>query len=415
MTQAIHHLRHTFRALRHRDFRLFWIGQWVSVTGTWIQTMALSWLLYRLSASPFLLGVLAMSRFGPTLVGAPFAGVLADRLPRRKVVIATQASSLILAATLAVLTLSRLIQESHILILAFLQGIVDVVDMTTRQTLQTDLVGSEDLPSAVALNSAAFNAGRLVGPALAGPVVAAWGEGICFSLNAASYIAVLIGLLLIRTEPSPSHRTHSMRSEIGEGLDYAWRHTGLRAMLSILGLMSMLGLSAYTLLPVFARDILHAGPQGYGLLLAGTGVGAIAGALFAAGRRKSSESSAYRFNLGVMAVLGTGLWGLGLSQSTWASVCIMVVLGASLAVGMATTNAFVQTEAPPQLRGRLVSIYVWVFGGLTPIGGLIAGALAERTGVDITARICGAACLTAAALGLLKSGGSRPSHFQESQ
>ncbi|HQT95917.1 MAG TPA: MFS transporter, partial [Thermoanaerobaculaceae bacterium] len=276
---------HAFRALRHRPFRIYWIGQWLSVNGTWMQTTAQAWLIYRLTDSPLVLGILSAVRFGPALVGSPIAGVLTDRLPRRLVVLSTQSLSLMQATLMAALTLSGAVRVWQVLLLAFFQGIVDTLDTPARQTLQVDIVGVEDLQSAVSLNASAFNAARMVGPALAGVMVAAWGEGVCFAVNAFSYLAVLVALLAIRTPRAPSPTSNSMRAELAEGVSYAWGNVQVRTMLGGIAVTSVFGLSYTTLLPVFARDVLHGGVRGFGVLMASGGLGAMAGALAAAARR----------------------------------------------------------------------------------------------------------------------------------
>jgi len=383
----------TFRALRHRSFRLFWIGQGVSVSGTWMQVMAQSWLVFRLTDSPLALGLLSVSRFGPSLVGAPLAGVLADRVSRRQLVIFTQTASLVIASMLAALTLGGVVRVWQVMLLALCQGVVDTMDMTARQTLQVDLVGIEDLQSAVALNSAAFNVGRMAGPALAGVMVTFWNEGICFAFNAVSYLAVLAALLRIQTPPHLSRRGRPWRQEMLEGVRFAWTHPLVRATLLSVAVTSCAGLAYAPLLPVFSGKVIGAGARGYGLLLGGTGLGAILGALAAAGR---TDNRGARL---IMAVgqfcLGAGLVGLGLTRHLLAAVAIMVWIGLSVAVQLSTTNALLQTTAPPELRGRVVSLYIWLFAGLSPIGGLSAGWLAEKIGAPLTAICCGAACLAA--------------------
>jgi len=387
-------LQQTFRALRHRDFALFWSGQWISVTGTWMQSMALSWLIYRLTNSPLALGFLVVARLGPSMVGAPFAGVLADRFPRRPLVILTQATSLVLAALLATLTLGGHIQVWHILALSLAQGCVDTVDMTVRQTFQMDIVGPEDLQSAVSLNSAAFNAGRMVGPMLAGFALHFWSEGVCFVFNAVSYLAVLLSLFLIRSRPQVRKpATASVMEEIGEGLRYVWTTRILRDKILAIGVTAVVGLSFTTLLPALARDVLHAGSRGFGWLGSGSGVGAMIGALLAAAG--SGKSPGRLTHVAGLMVMGLGLTALGFSRSLPLSVLLMTVIGLSIAIQLAGTNAFLQTSAPGRLRGRVISIYMWVFTGFTPIGGLAAGWAGQHLGVPRTAEAAGLLCLLA--------------------
>ena len=389
-------MNHAFRALRHRHFRVFWVGQWLSVNGTWMQTTAQAWLVYRLTNSPLMLGLLSVARFGPALIGAPMAGVLTDRLPRRLLVLATQSVSLVQASLLATLTLTGVVRVWHVLVLALFQGIVDTMDTPARQTLQVDIVGVEDLQSAVSLNSSAFNAARMVGPALAGVLVAVWGEGVCFAVNAVSYLAVLLALLTIRTPASPRPAKGSVRSELAEGLSYAWGNRQVRMMLVAIAVTSGFGLSYTTLLPVFARDVLHGGVRGFGVLMSSGGLGAVFGALGTAARRGSRYTNAIMaagqggLGIGLMALAGTRWLPLA---SAW-----MVMIGVGVAIQLSTINGFLQTTAPPRMRGRVVSLYIWLFSGLSPIGGFAAGWVAEHAGAQWTAAGAGFACLVSATL-----------------
>ena len=358
--------------------------------------MAQSWLVFRLTDSPLALGLLSVSRFGPSLLGAPLAGVLADRVSRRQIVLFTQSASLVIASLLAALTLTGVIRVWQVMLLAFCQGVIDTLDMTARQTLQVDLVGIEDLQSAIALNSAAFNVGRMTGPALAGVLVAAWDEGICFALNAVSYLAVLAALLQIRIPPQISRHGRPWRQEMLEGVRFAWSNRLIRATLLSVGVTSCAGLAYAPLLPVFSGKVIGAGARGYGLLLGGTGLGAILGALAAAGR--TDNRGARRIMAAGQLGLGIGLVALGLNRQLLPAAGIMVLVGLAVAVQLATTNALLQTTAPPELRGRVVSLYIWIFAGLSPIGGLLAGSLAEQAGAPFTAICCGAACLVAPVL-----------------
>lgn len=386
----------TFRAMRHREFRVYWIGQLVSVSGTWMQTLALGWLVYRLTDSPMVLGVLSAARFGPALIGAPFAGVITDRFPRRALVLITQTLGLLQATTLAALTLSGTVRVWQVLALALFQGVVDTLDMPARQTLQVDLVGIDDLQSAVSLNATAFNAGRIVGPAIAGVIVGAYGEGVCFLVNAVSFLAVLIALLLIRPQVRPAAGARSLRTDLVAGLRFAWESPPVRSALLAVAITSVAGLSYATLLPVVARDVLHGGARGYGMLLAGAGVGAILGALGTAAGRGSEGRG--RRALIAQATLGAGLVALGSVRHLAAATAVMLVIGLAVAVQLSTTNGFLQTTAPPEMRGRVISIYIWIFVGLSPIGGLIAGMAAEHAGAPRTAAGAGVICLASAAV-----------------
>ena len=394
MDQLASRARHAFRALQYRDFRVYWVGQWLSVNGTWMQTTAQAWLVYRLTDSPLLLGLLSAARFGPSLVGAPIAGVITDRFARRKLVLLTQSASLVLASLMAALTISGAVRVWEILVLAFLQGTVDTLDMPARQTLQVDLVGIESLQSAVSLNSSAFNAGRMVGPALAGVLVALYGEGVCFAVNAVSYLAVLVALLTIRTGPAPRPASASVREELVEGIRYAAGNRQVRLVLTSVAVTSAFGLSYMTLLPVFARDVLHSGAWGFGLLMASGGLGAIFGALGAAARRGTAGTT--MVIAAGQGILGLGLVALALTRHLVAAGAWLVVVGLAVAVQLSTTNGFMQTSAPEHLRGRAVSLYLWIFSGLAPIGGLVAGWAAEHVGAQWTAAGAGTACVLSA-------------------
>ncbi len=409
---SLSHLRHAFRALKHRNFQIFWAGQGISVAGTWMQTMAQSWLLYRLTNSALALGFLTVARFGPALVIAPLAGLAADRLPRRKVVIGTQATSLVLASALAVLTLGGWIRVSHIMILALLQGSVDSLDMTVRQTFQMDLVGAEDLQSAVSLNSAAFNSGRMVGPALAGLLVARLGEGWCFVVNAASYLAVLTSLFFLHVKPvGQGAPRRSMAQDLAAGLGYAWGTPAIRRVMLAVAMTSAIGLSANAITPALARDVLSAGPRGYGAILAGAGVGAILGALVAAAA--STSKRAALVNVMALGAMGLSLIGLGLARDLRLAVLCMTLVGSASALQLATSNTFLQTASRPELRGRVVSLYVWIFQGLAPVGGLGAGWVAHRAGIPTAILGSGLLCLLAGgALSLVPSGQVLPPQGQ---
>jgi MFS family permease len=360
-----------------------------------MQTMALSWLVYRLTDSPFYLGLLVVARFGPSLLLSPIAGVVTDRLPRRNLVIGTQAASLLQSATLAALTLSGLVAVWQLLALAAFQGVIDTLDLPARQTLQVDLVGLDDLQSAVSLNSSAFNSARMVGPAIAGVLVAAWGEGVCFAVNAVSYCAVLVALLGIRVPRADRTRHEPFATALRGGVRFAWRTPAVRAALGAVAVTSVVGLSFSTLLPVFARDVLHGGAQGYGMLLAGAGLGSVIGALGAAARRSGGSQLLV---LAAQGALGAGLIALAATRTLPVATLCLVAIGLAVAVQLATTNALLQTSSPPELRGRVMSLYMWLFVGASPLGGLAAGWLAEQVGAPATAALAGAGCALSALL-----------------
>ena len=390
------HFRHAFRALRHRNFQVFWTGQAISVIGTWMQTTAQSWLLYDLTHSKLMLGVFTVARFGPSLVVSLFAGLVADRFPRRKVVILTQGASLVLASVLAFLTLEGMIRVWHLLLLAFLQGSVDSVDMTVRQTFQMDLVGKEDLQSAVSLNAAAFNSARMLGPFVAGILIAKRGVGPCFALNAASYLAVLVSLLLIRESAMATGvRGRSMVKAIAIGMEYVWNTPAVRRVMLAVAMTSMVGLSVNTTLtPALARDVLRVGPQGYGRLLAGAGIGSIFGAIAAAAASTSRHVA--KVNVAMLAGLGISLLGLSRANTLNEATLCMFLIGIMASIQLSSSNTFLQMTAPSDLRGRVVSLYVWLFQGVAPLGGFAAGWAADRVGIPPTILVAGGLCLLAA-------------------
>lgn len=390
-------LRHALRSLRHRNYRLFFGGQLISLTGTWMQNVAQSWLVYRLTGSEALLGLVGFAGLIPVFLLAPFGGAIADRADRRRVLIATQAASLLTALFLATLTLSGAVTVWHVVGAAVALGIVNAVDIPTRQAFVPSLVSGEDLPNAIALNSTIFNGARIVGPAVAGVVLAAVGEGWCFAANSASFLAVIVGLVMIAVpRRAPDRRSLSTMARIAEGFRFAWGHVPIRAILLLVGVVSLTGMPYTVLMPVFAEGILHGGPGSLGLLMAAAGCGALAGSLLLASRRE---------------VPGLGLWiafapaGFGaslilfsLSRALWLSAAALVGAGFTLIVQMASSNTLVQSMVPDELRGRVMSVYSMMFLGMAPFGSLLAGALAERVGAPATVAAGGAVCMAASAL-----------------
>jgi MFS family permease len=383
----------TFRALKHRNFQLFFGGQIISLIGTWMQTVAEAWLLYRLTGSPVLLGVLGFVGQIPIFLLSPLAGLAADRWPRQRVVIATQASSMLLAFTLAALTLTGRIQVWEIIALATLLGTVNAFDVPARQSFLIEMVGRDDLLNAIALNSSMFNGARVAGPAIAGILVALVGEGWCFLLNGVSYLAVIAGLFMMRIEKSQAvHDGAAPLDKLREGFRFA-RHTKpIRALLVLLGVVSFMALPFAVLMPIFAVRILHGGASAYGTLMGAVGVGAMFGALAIAMRAQLR-------GLGnVVAYSATGL-GVSLllfsaSRWYWISFAMLVSCGFTMMMQFTATNTLIQAMVPDQLRGRVMSLYSMMFLGMSPIGSLLAGTLADRIGAPVTVAIGGlASCL----------------------
>ena len=387
-------MTHFFRAFRHRNYQLFFSGQLISVTGTWMQSVAESWLVYRLTGSAALLGVTAFCSQIPVFVLAPIAGAVADRNNRHRIMVITQSVSMVLPLVLSVLTFTSLVRPWHVFILAGCLGVVNAFDIPARQSFVVEMVGREDLLNAIALNSSMFNGARVIGPAIAGILVAAIGEGWCFLLNGLSYIAVITGLLMMQLPKKSRVRKHSAIRDVLDGFRFV-AHTGpVRALLLLLGVVSLTGVPYSVLMPVFAESILHGGARGLGILMAASGLGALGGALSLAGRRDVR-------GLGRWAGYAAGAFGVtlalfSLSRSFWLSVVLLVPVGYSLMVQMAASNTLIQAMVPDALRGRVMSVYSMMFLGMAPFGGLSAGYAAEHIGAPATVAGGGAICLVAA-------------------
>jgi MFS family permease len=383
------------RSLRYRNFQLFFSGQLISLIGTWMDNIAEAWLVYRLTGSSLLLGTVAFAGQFPVFLFGPLGGLIADRWNRRKIIIATQTISMILAFILAFLTLSRRITVNEVIFLAILMGIVNAVDIPTRQSFLVEMVGREDLMNAIALNSSMFNGARIIGPAIAGILVAGIGEGWCFFANAVSYIAVIAGLLLMRVPHRPKEHHASPLEHLIEGFRYA-RHTApIRAVLTLLGVCSMVALPYSVLMPVFAAGILHGNARTLGLLMGATGVGALTGALVLASRTQVK-------GLGRVIALACGSFGVCLilfSQSRWVflSVLLLVPAGFSMMTQMASSNTLIQAMVPDRLRGRIMAMYSMTLMGMAPLGALLAGAMAEHIGAPWTLTF-GGVCAIASAI-----------------
>ncbi|HEX7051103.1 MAG TPA: MFS transporter [Longimicrobiales bacterium] len=387
----------TLSALRHRNFRLFFLGQGVSRIGTWMQQVAMNWLVYRLTGSPAALGLVAFAGYFPAFVLGPFAGVLADRRSRYRVVLATQMSAATLAAALAALVLTGVVEVWHVVVLAALVGVVNGFDVPARQALLVELVGGTgDLPNAIALNSSMFNAARLVGPAIAGILIGLVGEGLVFLIDAASYLAVIGGLLAIHVPatPRPRDRPPVLRT-LRDGFGYAYGFPPIRAILALLALVSLLGMPYAVLLPVFASDVLGGGAHTLGFLTAAAGLGALTAAVWLASRTTVR-------GLGRVIVAAATLFGFGLvvfsrSRVEWLSLVLLVIAGFGVMATTASINTVLQTIVEEDKRGRVMSFYTMAFMGMTPFGGLLAGILADWIGAPNTVLLGGLAVMLAAA------------------
>jgi MFS family permease len=381
-----------FRALGHRNYRLFFCGQIISLIGTWMQNIAQAWLVYKLTGSSLLLGAVGFAGQIPVFLFAPLGGMLADHFSRRHTVIATQTASMLLAFILSVLTLEHQVRVWHIMVLASMLGVVNAFDIPARQAFIIEMVVPEDLINAIALNSAMFNGARILGPAVAGITVAAIGEGWCFFANGASYIAVIVGLLLMRVTPRKRDgRVVSRLESILEGFRFVW-HTGpIRALLLLLGLVSVTGMPYAVLMPIFADRILHSDARGLGLLMGSTGVGALAATMVMASRREVHGLG--RWIMYASMGFGTSLILFSFSRSFPLSLLLLLPVGFSMLIQMASSNTLIQTMVPDALRGRIMAVYSMMFMGMAPFGALMAGAIAHRLGAPITVALGGSVCM----------------------
>jgi MFS family permease len=381
-----------FRALKHRNFQLFIVGQLVSLVGTWMQTTAQLWLVYDLTHSPALLGIFGFANQIPMLVLASVGGYVGDRYSRHRGVIATQTISMLLAFILAGLTLTHHIHEWSLITITFLVGIVNAFDVPIRQAFFVEMVGKEDLPNAIALNSSIFNGARVVGPAIAGFAIAWIGEGWCFFLNGLSFFAVILALMAMRIktyERKPS--TESPLQSLLEGFRFAMKDRPIRSALLLLSMLSLLGLQYSVFMPIFANDILHSGARGLGLLMSAAGVGAVLGALQFAAR--TSYKGLAKWIATMSIICACGLIVFSQSHVFWLSAVVLFVVGFAATSQMAATNTTVQNRVPDELRGRVMAVYATMFMGVQPLGALLAGGTAKRIGAPSTLAIFGSMCL----------------------
>jgi len=388
-TLAIALRTRTFRSLRrHRNYRIFFAGQVVSLAGTWMQNVALAWLVLELSGSPLAVGALAFWRFVPFTLFSLAAGVVADRLETRKLVMGTQAAAMVIAIALAVVTLTGTATLPIVYTLAALGGIALAFDAPGRQSLTFQLVGPRELPNAVALNTGLFNGSRIIGPAIAGVIIAAAGTGVCFVINAFSFLAVLAALAVVRAEELyPVERDPSARVIDGlrRAFAFVWSDPQLRSILGVVTVVSTVGFNFHVLVPLLAADTLHVGPEGFGLLSASFGLGALVGALTTASFRGAS------WRLFATGTTAFGVMALALApvQNAMLAGVLLCAIGVSFTLFTANANALVQLGAPDHLRGRLIGLYLFAFLGLAPIGGLFAGWLAELGGTALAFTVAG--------------------------
>ena len=387
---------HAWRALRHRNFRLFFGGQSISLIGTWMTRIATSWLVYRLTKSPLLLGTVGFAGQIPTFLLAPLAGVIVDRIDRRKVLVWTQTLAMFQSLALAWLTLSHRINIAEVLALSAMQGIINAFDMPGRQSFMVKMVEDRaDLSNAIAINSSMVNTARLIGPSLAGLLIAATNEGWCFLVDGVSYIAVIASLMMMRLPKAQEERaTATMVAQLREGWTYVVSSTPIRTILLLFALLSLMGWPFMVLMPVFAGQTLHGGAHTLGFLMGAVGVGSLASALSMVMRR--SVRGLTKMIPIAASVFGVGLICFGLSHGLWLSMLMMLVTGFGMMQGLTASNTILQTLVDERMRGRVMSYYTMAFVGMAPFGSLMAGALAHLIGAPRTVIVSGVACLAGA-------------------
>jgi MFS family permease len=385
-----------WRSLRHRNYRLYLAGQLISVCGTWMQQVAQSWLIYRLTGSATLLGLIGFATQIPVFALGAIGGVVSDRYSSHRVALWTQAAALVQAIILATLTLMGWIQPLHIILLGVVLGVVNAFDMPARQALVYRLVAAEDLPNAVALNSSMINAARIIGPGLAGLIVAELGEGACFLINSASYLAVIVALFAMKLPPQEiaPMKQLSMFHSLAEGFRYALRISPIRDVLLLLGVVGVMGMPYITLMPIFAADVHKSGADALGVMMGAVGLGALVGALYLAWRTTV-------IGLGRVIVIATVGFGLALiafsfSELFWLSLLLLIGVGMGWMVMIAASNTALQTLADDAMRGRVMSLFTMMLVGMAPFGSLLAGWLADRMGAPLVVAIGGGVCALAA-------------------
>ncbi|MBF0490678.1 MAG: MFS transporter [Candidatus Omnitrophica bacterium] len=389
-------LRFIGRALQYRNYRLYFLGQSVSLIGTWLQMTALAWLVYRLTSSAYLLGLVGFLSQIPTFLLTPMAGVLIDRMDCRRLLIMTQSASLVQASILGLLLITNHISVPAILILSFVLGLINAIDIPARQSFVVDIIEKkEDLGNAIALNSSMVHGARLIGPTIAGLLISVAGEASCFLLNALSFLAVIFSLLNMKISLRPKDISQlTLWQGIGEGFVYVAGHIPMRAILILVATLSLTGMPYMVFMPVFAKDIFHGNASTLGFLIGASGLGALSGAIYLASRQGIKGYG--RLLAGSSALFGIGLMVFALSHLLWLSWMAMVVVGFGMMMLFAVSNTLLQTVVEDNMRGRVMSIYTVAFMGMTPLGSLIEGWCSHRIGVPMTMLIGGGICLLAA-------------------
>ena len=395
-TNSVKGFKNIFRSLQYRNYRLFFSGQSLSLIGTWIQRIALPWLVYRLTGSAFLLGLVGFAGQIPTFLLAPFTGVLTDRWNRYHILIVTQILAMIQALALTLLFFTEAVEVWHIILLSIFMGFINAFDMPARQAFVVEMVEKrEDLGNAIALNSLMVNGARMLGPTVAGVLIAATNEGICFLLNGLSYLFVIISLLMMKVT---SRKTETQEKQVFQGLkegfSYAFGSAPIRAIILLLGLVSLVGMPYSMLMPVFAKEILHGGSHTFGFLMGASGIGALLGAFYLASRKSV-------LGLGKIIPLSAAIFGFGLMAFSFSryfllSLALMFIAGLGLIMQMTSSNTIIQTIVDDDKRGRVMSFYMMAFVGTAPLGSLLAGALASSIGAPKTLLIGGVLCILGA-------------------
>jgi Bacterial protein of unknown function (DUF894). len=386
-------LKVTFRSLKYKNFRLYFSGQSMSLIGTWIQRIATPWLVYRITGSTFLLGVVGFAGQIPTFLLAPFAGVLVDRWNRYHILVATQILAMLQAFALAILFFMGIIQIWEIIALSIVLGLINAFDSPARQSLLVLMVGKkEDLGNAIALNSTMVNAARLLGPSIAGVLIATTGEGTCFFLNGLSYLFVIVSLLFMTIDLSKlEQRKGNVFKSLKDGFNYTFGFAPIKYIILLLALVSFMGMPYTVLMPVFAKEILHGGAHTFGFLMGASGVGALTGAIFLASRR--SVLGLGRIIPAAAIIFGVGLVSFAYSRFLFLSMALMVVVGLGMMLQMAASNTIIQTIVDDDKRGRVMSFYAMAFMGTAPFGSFFAGSMATMFNVPITIMVGGVACI----------------------
>jgi len=381
------------RVFRHRNYRLFFTGQLVSLMGTWMQSVAQGWLVYTMTHSPFLLGLTSFAGQIPLFFISAFGGTIADRVDRRRMLIVTQSLSMVQAGILATLTLTGEVQVWQVIALAFSMGLINAFDVPTRQAFTIDMVGREDLRNAISLNSVMFNLARVIGPTAAGLLVAVAGEGVCFAINSLSYAAVLTSLILMQVAPRPPRATEHPLRELKDGAAYAWRTRQIRVSLMLIAVCSAFGAAYIPLMPAVARDVLHQGSDGLGFLMSSVGAGALIGAYALA---RIHERHLTLTPIIAAACFGASLIAFSNSHSLPLSMALLLPVAFSLMLLGGSTNTIIQTVAEDRMRGRVVAFYTMGFIGMMPWGSLLLGSIAGHLGVSAAITIGGCMCIVAA-------------------